>query len=85
MNTPEISNLTLEECERLTEVTVGLGWLPVELVFDFPGIEGIKLSPVRVAHKILVCFNCGYTQLVVPPAKLEQLKKGICKVRSTVA
>jgi hypothetical protein len=59
--------------------------IPVELVFAFPGIEGIKLSPVYVSHKVLVCLDCGYAQLVVPPAQLEQLKKGICQVRSTVA
>ena len=58
---------------------------PVELVFAFPGIEGTKLSPVHVSHKILICLDCGYAQLVLPPARLEQLKKGICKVRSMVA
>ena len=48
-----------------------------ELVVAFPGIERLKLDPVYVGGTILVCLDCGYTELVIPAAKLEQLRKGI--------
>jgi len=28
-------------------------------------------------QKILVCLDCGYTELIVPTAELAQLRKGM--------
>ena len=48
-----------------------------ELAVVFPGVQRINLSPVYVCQKILVCLDCGYTELVFPAAELEKLKNGM--------
>jgi len=47
-----------------------------ELSVAFPAIERLKQAPVYVVQKILVCLNCGYTELIIPTAELAQLRKG---------
>lgn len=41
------------------------------------GIEKLKQAPVFVVQKILVCLDCGYTEIIVPTAELAQLRKGV--------
>jgi hypothetical protein len=48
-----------------------------ELSVAFPVIEKLKQAPVYVLQKLLVCLDCGYAELIVPPTELEQLRKGI--------
>ena len=48
-----------------------------ELSVAFLAIEKLKRDPVYVIQKILVCLDCGYVDLIVPSAELEQLRKGI--------
>jgi hypothetical protein len=48
-----------------------------ELSVAFLAIEKLKQSPVYVTQKILVCLDCGYTELIVPTAELDQLRKGM--------
>jgi hypothetical protein len=48
-----------------------------ELSVAFLAIEKLKQAPVYVIQKILVCLDCGYVEVVVPSAELEQLRKGI--------
>jgi hypothetical protein len=48
-----------------------------ELSVAFPGIERLNLSPVYLCQKILVCLDCGYTELVISGAGLEKLRKGM--------
>ena len=40
-------------------------------------IEKLKQAPVYVVQKVLVCLDCGYTELIVPTTELAQLRKGI--------
>jgi hypothetical protein len=40
-------------------------------------IEKLKQAPVYVVQKILVCLDCGYAELSVPAAELEQIRKGL--------
>jgi len=47
-----------------------------ELAVAFPAISKLKHSPIYVVQKILVCLNCGYTELIIPTAELDQLRKG---------
>ena len=47
-----------------------------ELSVAFPAVEKLKQAPVYVVQKILVCLDCGYAELIVPAAELEQLRKG---------
>ena len=60
-------------------------YFSVDLALAFPGVERLKLSPVYVCPKILVCLDCGYAELVVAAAELERLKKGMAAFRSTGA
>ena len=48
-----------------------------ELSVAFLAIEKLKQSPVYVVQKILVCLDCGYTELIIPTAELDQLRKGM--------
>ena len=48
-----------------------------ELSVAFLAIEKLKKDPVYVVQKILVCLNCGYTELIIPNAELAQLRKGM--------
>jgi hypothetical protein len=55
---------------------------PGELTLAFPSIESLKLSTGYVSPEILVCLDCGYTELVIPELKLKQLRKGMKAYRS---
>jgi predicted nucleic-acid-binding Zn-ribbon protein len=46
-----------------------------ELSVAFPAIEKLNQAPGYVVQKILVCLNCGYTELIIPTAELAQLIK----------
>jgi hypothetical protein len=50
---------------------------PAEVVAGFPGIERLEVPRVHISTKILVCMDCGYTELTVPRNRLEQLKNGM--------
>jgi predicted nucleic-acid-binding Zn-ribbon protein len=51
-------------------------YLSGELSVAFPAVEKLKQAPVYVVQKILVCLNCGYTELIIPTTELAQLRKG---------
>jgi hypothetical protein len=53
-----------------------------ELTVAFPGIERLNLSPVYVCQKTLVCLDCGFTELLVPATKLEELRMGLERTHS---
>ena len=55
-----------------------------ELTVAFPGIERLNLCPVYVCQKILVCLDCGYTELVFPATELGKLRKGMDDSQSKV-
>ena len=44
-----------------------------EIAIHFPGLEGLKKPIVWVFPKLLVCLNCGFTELAIPEAELRQL------------
>jgi len=48
-----------------------------ELSVTSLAIEILKQAPVYVVQKILVCLDCGYTELIVPTAELAQLRKSM--------
>jgi hypothetical protein len=50
---------------------------PAELNFTFPGLRRTNLSAVYVCHRVLVCLDCGYAELVIPAPKLDRLKQGM--------
>ena len=47
-----------------------------ELSVAFLAVEKLKQAPVYVVQKILVCLDCGYAEINLPTAQLEQLRKG---------
>ncbi len=50
---------------------------PAELNLHLPGIERIAEPSVYFSRQILVCLNCGHADLVIPAAKLKQLREGL--------
>jgi hypothetical protein len=58
---------------------------PAEVSLNFPGLQRIHLSPVYAAQTLLVCLNCGYSELILPEPKLDQLRNGMAESRSQTA
>jgi hypothetical protein len=48
-----------------------------ELNFTFPGLSRTNLTSVYICHRVLICLDCGYAELVIPESKLERLKQGM--------
>jgi hypothetical protein len=47
-----------------------------ELTASLPDIKNLKVSPIYVCQEILVCLDCGFTELRLTAAELQQLKRG---------
>lgn len=47
-----------------------------ELTASLPEIKNLRISPIYVCPEILVCLDCGFTELRLTAAELQQLKKG---------
>jgi hypothetical protein len=47
-----------------------------ELTVSFSELENINLAPVRISQDVLVCRDRGRIELILPAAKVEQLKRG---------
>jgi hypothetical protein len=48
--------------------------LDVELTASFPSLKDVKVSPIYVCHEVLVCMDCGFTELRIPTVELEILR-----------
>jgi len=46
-----------------------------DLTASSTNIQGIKAPPVYFCQQLLVCLDCGFAELRVPPAELMLLKK----------
>jgi hypothetical protein len=60
-------------CKRCT--SENLQELEGELSASFPDIKHLNTQPIYVCQRVVVCLDCGLTELVIPPAELELLKK----------
>jgi hypothetical protein len=49
---------------------------PAEINIHFPGPENLTKRPVWVFPQLLVCLNCGFTELVIPETELQLLVEG---------
>jgi hypothetical protein len=47
-----------------------------ELTASFPNLEGIVIPPVYLCQTVLVCLDCGFAELVIPPNELQSLREG---------
>jgi hypothetical protein len=47
-----------------------------ELTASFPDMKKLVVSPIYVCQEILVCLDCGFTELRLPTAELQQFKRG---------
>jgi hypothetical protein len=47
-----------------------------ELSASFPDVDRVNLAPVYVCQDVVVCLDCGFTELFIPTLELEKLKKG---------
>ena len=45
-----------------------------ELTASLPNLEGLKVAPLYVSQSILICLDCGFTELLIPVAKLQPFK-----------
>lgn len=45
-----------------------------ELTASLPSLQGLEVPPIYVCQNVLVCMECGFTELVIPTAELLSLK-----------
>ena len=45
-----------------------------EVCLHFPGLKGLKVEPIFVYPKIVVCTECGFVQLRLSDRELEKVK-----------
>jgi hypothetical protein len=55
-----------------------LGYFPAELTLCFDSLQATlnNADPVTIIPRVLVCLDCGFSELVIPPAKVLVLKHG---------
>jgi len=47
-----------------------------ELSASFPDARRANLPPIYVCKEVVVCLDCGFTELVIPASELDRFKKG---------
>ena len=47
-----------------------------ELTASHPGVKNVKAGPVYVCQDVMVCLDCGFAEMMIPPSELDLLKKG---------
>jgi hypothetical protein len=55
--------------------SVNLQELTGELSASFPDVKRANLPPLYVCKEVVVCLDCGFTELVIPAPELDRLKK----------
>lgn len=53
-----------------------------ELSASFPGLNALSVPPVYVCQRVLVCFDCGFAEMVIPAGELELLKRAVASLGS---
>jgi hypothetical protein len=53
--------------------------LSSEACLHFPGLQGLKVEPILVYPKIVVCTECGFVQLRLSDRELEKVKEDAAK------
>jgi hypothetical protein len=46
-----------------------------ELTASFPRLKALKDPPIYVCQSVVVCLDCGFSELVIPTTELQLLKK----------
>ncbi len=46
-----------------------------ELTVSLPSLKALEVPPLYVCQVVLVCMDCGFTELVIPAAELVSLKR----------
>jgi hypothetical protein len=57
--------------------SINQGKYLAEIDIHFPGLRNAGKSPVVVFPELVVCFDCGRTEFMVPKEELEILITGI--------
>jgi hypothetical protein len=62
--------------------STSLQTLKGELSASFPDLKRANFPPIYVCQEVMVCLDCGFTQLTIPAPDLERLKKGTATASS---
>lgn len=46
-----------------------------ELTASLPSLKTLKVPPIYVCQSVVVCLECGFSELVIPTTELQSLKK----------
>jgi hypothetical protein len=58
---------------------------PAEINIHFPGPRNLTKPTVWAFPQLLVCLNCGFTELVIPETELQLLVEGTVQSRGVGA
>jgi len=50
--------------------------LPAEMFLHYPGLANLDKLSVWIYPRVMVCFECGFSQFTTPKAELMLLAKG---------
>jgi hypothetical protein len=48
-----------------------------ELTLSLADQKALKVLPVYICQSVLVCLDCGFAVVIIPPGELQSLKKEI--------
>ena len=46
-----------------------------ELTASLPSLKALKVPPVYVCQRVVICLDCGFAELVIPTTELQSFKK----------
>jgi hypothetical protein len=46
-----------------------------EFTASLPDLKRLKVPPIYVCQSVLVCLDCGFAELVIPPSELQAIKQ----------
>jgi hypothetical protein len=46
-----------------------------ELCIPLPGLKNLRMDPIRLFPRLLVCLNCGIAVITIPESELGVLAK----------
>jgi hypothetical protein len=54
-----------------------------ELTLSLANLNGLNIPPVYVCECVIVCLQCGFTELVIPRPTLGKLNQGKAALTSS--
>lgn len=57
--------------------------LASETCLHFPGLKGLRVEPIFVFPRTVVCLDCGFIWSILAPREIEQVRRAAASSRGT--